>query len=150
MLLIVTLVAALAAQPLAQESLPPEFRGNWVAAAGSCTARVRFVVGERRVTLVNGEDREAYGDIAIAYSFFGRDYEGLSVVAIPEFSSNNAPFTIIFNADEVKGRTVLDMHQEIKVDGPRNPRLESIQAASRKLAARFPLNRIALKKCPAD
>lgn len=140
------LLATGVARPLAQDRLPLEFQGEWVPASGGCLSPVRFHVAQNTVTLMNGQDRAEYGDIVIAHSFFGRDYEGISVVAIPEFSSNNAPFTIFFNADEVKGRTVLDIYYEIK--DSTNPRVVAIQATSRKLAQRFPLNAVALKQCP--
>lgn len=140
------LLATGVARPFAQDQLPLEFQGEWVPASGGCLSPARFHVAQNTVTLMNGQDRAEYRDVAIAYSFFGRDYEGISVVAIPEISSGNAPFTIFFNEGEVKGRTVLDIYYEIK--GSTNPQVEAIQAASRKLAQRFPLNAVALKKCP--
>ena len=140
------LLAAGVARPLAQDQLPLEFQGEWVPASGGCLSPARLHVAQNTVTLMNGQDQAEYGDIAIAYSFFGREYTGISVVAIPEVSSQNAPFTIFFNAEEVKGRTVLDIHYEIK--GSTNPLVEAIQTTSRKLAQRFPLNAVALKKCP--
>ena len=65
----------------------------------------------------------------------------------PEIDSGNPPFTVYFNADEKKGVTKLDIYQEIK--GPMNAQVSATQAAAKKLAARFPLNSVPLKKCPA-
>jgi hypothetical protein len=131
----------------AQEPIPAEFRGEWVAATAKCDAKVRFRVAESQMTLVNGKDSASYGDIAIAHSFFGPDYQGISLAAFPEINSGNPPFTVFFNADEKKGVTKLDIYQEIK--GPVSAQVKSIQAAAKKLAQRFPLNSIPLKKCPA-
>lgn len=99
------------------------------------------------MTLINGKDSAPYGDIGIARTFFGPDYQGISVVAMPEIDGGNSPFTVYFSADEKKGVTKLEIYQEIK--GPQNAQLEAIQAAAKKLSERFPLNSIPLKKCPA-
>ncbi len=143
----ILLLFALIARPGAEDLLPPEFRGEWVPASGDCRSTLRFNVAAQTVTLVNGQDRASYGDVAIAHSFLGPDYRGISVIAIPEFASETTPFTIVFNADEVKGRTRLDIYQE--TTAPANPRVAAIQAAAKKLAGRFPLHGAALKKCPA-
>lgn len=146
-LIIVTAIAALESQnALAQDKVPEEFQGDWVSATTTCESQARFRVTETQMTLMNGEDSETYGDIAIAHSFFGPDYDGISVVSIPKFNSDQ-PFTVFFNADEHKGVTKLHIYQEIQ--GPTNPQLEAIQAAAKKLANRFPLNGVELKKCAA-
>lgn len=137
----------LGAQPVrAQDSIPAEFRGDWVAEKDKCDAKARFRVAENQVTLINGKDTATYGDIGIAHSFFGPDYSGISVVAMPEINSGNSPFTIYFNVDEKKGVTKLEIYQEIK--GPQTAQLKQIQDAASKLAKRFPLNLVLLKKCP--
>lgn len=132
----------------AGENVPAEFQGDWVAATATCQSPVRFRVAETQMTLVNGKDSATYGDIGIARGFFGPDYQGISVVAMPELNSGNSPFTVFFNADEKKGVTRVDIYEEIK--GPMNAQLKAIQAAAKKLAERFPLNSIPLKKCPGE
>jgi len=131
----------------AQDKVPAEFQGDWVAATATCDAPVRFRVAETRMTLINGKDSASYGDIGITYSYFGPDYQGISFVGMPELNSGNSPFTVYFNADEKKGVLKLDIYQEMK--GPLNAQLRALQDAAKKLAARFPLNRVPLKKCPA-
>ena len=141
-----TTILVLATQyAVAEDKVPAEFQGDWVPATATCQSPVRFRVTETRMTLVNGKDSTSYGDIAITYSYFGPDYQGISVVSMPEFNSGNAPFTVFFNADEHKGVTKLDIYQEIK--GPTNAQVRAIQAAAKKLSERFPLNRVPLKKC---
>ncbi len=67
-------------------------------------------------------------------------------VAMPEIDSGNSPFTVYFNADEKRGVTRVEIYQEIK--GPQNSQVKAIQAANKKLAARFPeLNLKPLKHC---
>ena len=145
---LITMVAIASLAPpdaAAQDKVPVEFQGDWVPATATCESPARFRVTETQMTLMNGEDTETYGDLGVTYSYFGPDYEGISVVSIPEFNSTQ-PFTVFFNADEQKDVTRLDIYQ--KIEGPPNPQLDAIQAAAKKLSERFPLNRIPLKKCP--
>ena len=132
----------------AQDKVPAAFQGDWVPASGNCQSPARFRVTEDKMTLINGKDSAVYGDIAIAHSFFVQDYQGISVVAMPDFNSGNPPFTVYFNADEKKDVTKVEIYTEMK--GPQNAQVKAIQTAAKKLADRFPLNKIPLKKCPAD
>jgi hypothetical protein len=141
----VAALLASACHARAQEGLPQEFQGDWVPASATCDSPARFIVTATRMNLVNGADAQSYGDLAIAHTFFGPDYQGISVVCVPEFNSSNPPFTVYFNADEQKGSTKLEIYKEMK--GPGNPQGETIQADAKKLAERFPLNDVPLKKC---
>ena len=140
-------ILALGAQDAAAQ-VPVEFQGEWVPAKATCQSPVRFRITADRMTLVNGKDSASYGDIAMVYSYFGPDYQGISLVSLPELNSGNPPFTVFFNADEKKGETKVDIYREIK--GPGNAQLKAIQAAAKKLAQRFPLNNVPLKKCPGQ
>jgi hypothetical protein len=133
---------------IAEDQIPVEFRGDWVPAKATCQSPLRFRIAETRMTLVNGKDSASYGDIGITHTYFGPEYQGISFVAIPELNSGNSPFTVFFNADEKKGVTRVDIYQEIK--GPMNAQLKAIQQAAKKLAERFPLNSVALKKCSGE
>lgn len=134
------------ADAAAQDVIPPEFHGDWVPATATCESPARFRVTGTEMTLINGEDSQTYGDLAISHGFFGPEYAGISVVAIPEFNGSQ-PFTVYFNADEQKDVTRLGIYYEMQ--GPSNPQLDAIQNAAKDLADRFPLNLIDLKKCPA-
>ena len=131
---------------LAQDAVAAEFQGDWVPATSTCESPARFRVAADRMTLINGADSTVYGDIAIAHSFLGPDYDGITVVAIPEINSENYPFTVYFNADEQPGVTRLDLYQEM--EGPMNAQVAAIQAAAKGLAERYPLNAVPLKRCP--
>jgi hypothetical protein len=132
-------------QLLAQSSIPPEFRGDWVPQTASCGSAVKLQVAEATLTLVNGADSQSWGNVGLPTSFFGPDYAGISVVALPDFDASQ-PFTVYFNADEKKGVTKVNIYTAMP--GPMNPEVTKIQAAAKKRATRFPLNDVPLKKCP--
>ena len=98
------------------------------------------------MTLINGKDSQTYDDVGVTYSYFGPEYQGPSFVSIPHFNSDQ-PFTVYFNADDQKDVTKLDIYT--KIEGPGNPQLDALQAAAKKLQARFPIDHVPLKKCPA-
>lgn len=148
-LLLAIAVSALvwyAAMARAEQVVPAEFHGDWASKAEGCGAQAKFRVTGDALTLVNGADSASYGDIAIAHSYFGPEYTGISVVAIPEFNSGDNPFTVFFNADEERGVTKVHIYQEMK--GVTIPAVLAIQERARKLAERFPVNFLALEKCP--
>ena len=133
---------------LAQDQMPAEFQGDWVPATESCESAARFRVAAEQMGLINGPDSTSYGDLAIAHSFMGPDYDGISVVAIPEANSEAYPFTVYFNADEQEGVTRLDIYTAM--EGPMNAQVAAIQSAAKQLAERFPLNAIPLKRRAAE
>lgn len=135
------------AQP-AQDVVPAEFIGDWVPASGTCDSPARFRAGGNRFTLINGKDSASYGDLFMSASYFGPDYSGISKVVVPDSNTNDPPFMVFFNADDKKGATKLDIYTE----GPVSPHaaLAAMQMAYKKLAQRFPLNAIPLKKCASS
>jgi hypothetical protein len=141
-----TVMAAAAGYAGAQDKVPAEFQGDWVPATGACTSQVRFRVTESSMTLINGKDTATYGNLGTTATYFGNEYNGISVVFLPELNGGDPPFTVFFNADEKKGVTKVDIYTEMP--GPMNAPGRALQAAAKKLATRFPVNKIALKKCP--
>jgi hypothetical protein len=131
---------------VAQTPIPAEFRGDWVPQTADCKSPVRFRVAESTLTLMNGADSQTWKDVAIPTSFFGPDYQGISVVAIPDFEGSQ-PFFVYFNVDEKKGVTRVEIYKEMK--GKLNPAVAKLQADAKKLATRFPLNDLPLKHCAA-
>ncbi|MEW5977629.1 MAG: hypothetical protein AB1898_17685 [Acidobacteriota bacterium] len=131
----------------AQNVVPAEFVGDWVPAKGGCESPVRFRVEGNRFTLINGRDSAVYGNLHLSASYFGPSYSGISQVIAPEINSDDPPFLAYFNYEEKKGVTLLDIYTE----APLSPHavLAAQQMAHKKLAQRFPLNQIALKKCAA-
>ena len=137
-----------ASMPLvARDALPAEFRGDWVPQKAECASGVKLRVGEETLTLMNGTDTQSWGNVGVPTSFFGPDYQGISVVALPDFDASQ-PFTVYFNADEKKGVTKVNIYSEMK--GPMNAQVAKIQDAAKRLATRFPINDLPLKKCPGS
>jgi hypothetical protein len=141
------LCGALAVAIRAGDPVPVQFRGDWVPANAGCTSSLRFRAGVDTVELWNGADHASYGDLAWPASYFAQDYQGIIVVAIPEFSTDKQPFTIFFNADEKKGTTKLQILQG--EESPNNAAYNAIVRTAKKLNTRFPLDGIPLKKCGA-
>ena len=133
-----------AAPAAAQSTIPAEFQGDWVLQTASCQAALRFRVAPATLTLVNGADTQTWGNVGVPASFFGPDYRGISVVALPDFDTTQ-PFTVYFNADEKKGVTRVEIFVEMQ--GRLNPQVAALQAAARRLALRFPLNNLPLRRC---
>jgi hypothetical protein len=133
-----------AAPTAAQSTIPTEFQGDWVLQTASCQAALKFRVAPTTLTLVNGADTQSWGNVGMPPGFFGPDYQGISVVALPDFDKTQ-PFTVYFNADEKKGVARVEIFVEMR--GRLNPQVAALQAAARRLAMRFPLNNLPLKKC---
>ena len=132
---------------VAADVIPAEFHGDWVPQAAACDSAVRFRVAGGTVTLINGKDSETFDDIALPTQYFGPDYTGISVVAVPEISSSEPPFQVFFNWNEKKGETQVHIYQEMP--GQPHPAYAAVIAAAKKRAERFPLNMTTLKRCPA-
>ncbi|MFN8009572.1 MAG: hypothetical protein U0V70_21570 [Terriglobia bacterium] len=133
------------AAPPSSDVVPAQFFGDYVPATGTCDSPVRFQVEGTKVTLINGKDSATFGDLAIPTSYFGPDYSGISTVLVPEINGNDPPFNVYFNYNEKKGVTWVDIY----TPGPASPHavLAAMQTAHKKLAERFPLNQMPLKKC---
>jgi hypothetical protein len=140
------ILAAAASYAGAQDKVPAQFQGDWVPATGACTSAVRFRVAESSMALINGKDTASYGNLGTTATYFGNEYNGIFVVFLPELNGGDPPFTVFFNADEKKGVTKVDIYTEMP--GPMNAPGKALQAAAKKLATRFPVNKIAMKKCP--
>jgi hypothetical protein len=134
----------LAAALQAQAGIPADARGDWVKQAGTCEAVVRLRIGETTLTLINGVDSQTWGNVGVPTSFFGPDYAGITTVLLPDFDGL-APFTVYVNADEQKGVVKVSIYHEMAGQLP--PAVVAMQAAAKKLAARFPLSDVPLKKC---
>ena len=143
-------VLVLAAPCAAAAQVPAEFQGEWVAASAACTAPLKARIEASKVTLINGADMEAFAGIEMAGpSYFGPDYKGIQAVLITEFEGAQ-PVTATFNFNEKKGVTQL----ELGVPTPAHPANKVAAASNARLAKlglrkRFPLQNVALKKCPA-
>lgn len=139
-----SLVLGGAPKAYAADEIPSEFRGNWATGPKSCQTGPRLHVERDKILLIHGRDAASYGDIGIAYSFFGPDYRGIQVAMMPEVSSDY-PFMVTFNYQEKRGVASVAIYHEIK--GNVIPAVAAIQAKSKALAERFPLDGLVLTKC---
>jgi hypothetical protein len=140
-----TLGASVAA---AQNVVPAEFQGKWVPARATCASPAAVLITANRLTLVNGNDREALGGIEMAGpGYFPPDYNGIMAVLITEFSGQQ-PLTATFNVNEKKG--VAQVEFAPLQPGASNALLRAYNARISKLnlARRYPLHAVPLKKCP--
>lgn len=147
--LALALALAAALGPLAaraQLSTRAEHRGSWVPASADCSSPLHLRVEATHVALVNAGEEEIYADIGWPVAYFGPSYQGISVVALPEISSGNSPFTVIFNADDKPGVTKLVIVEGKEIPGAHPAYNENIRAR-KELNRRFPLDRVPLKKC---
>ena len=126
------------------QAIPAAFQGDWVPANASCRSPLRFRATASRLTLINGTDTQSWGNLGLPPSFFGPDYKGISVVALPDYDGEQ-PFIVYFNAEEKKNVTKVSIYNELK--GPMNAQVAAIQGAAKRLARRFPLSDVPLKKC---
>ena len=132
----------------AENVVPVTFQGKWVPAKVACTSPVAVLITADRLTLVNGNDREALGGIEMAGpGYFPPDYNGITAVLITEFNGQQ-PLTATFNVGEKKGAAQVEF-APIQ-PGASNAQLRAYNAriAKLNLGKRFPLHAAALKKCP--
>lgn len=128
--------------------VPVDLRGTWVVATAGCNAALRLQVGADRITFEHGGDRESLGGIEMAGpGYFPAGYGGIMAVLITEFDGHQ-PVTVVFNADEKKG--VARAEFAPPMPGKATPMLKAYNArvSALRLATRFPLDKVALKKCP--
>lgn len=126
---------------------PPELQGTWVPAKAACTSPAKVVVGADKLTLVSGTDSQALGEVELAGpGYFGPSYSGIMAVLITEFSGQQ-PLTATFNVGEKKG--VAQVEFAPPMPGKSNPQMAAYNARinALKLAQRFPLDKVPLKKC---
>ena len=111
--------------------VPDEFIGDWLPADSTCKSKIGITVEKNAVTLFNGSDSKKFGDLDICYSCEGGvRYSGEVVWLLPEFhSGGGAQFSVILNAKEEKGITVIEFEK------------------NETLKKRFPLHGIKLNKC---
>jgi hypothetical protein len=132
---------------LAQKAVPAEFQGRWVPSKASCESQAAMVIAADRLTLINGKDSQALGDVEMAGpGYFPPDYRGIMAVLITEFSGHQA-VTASFNVEEKKGVTQVEF-APVQPGASTGPgKAYNAHSSKLNLAKRFPLNKVPLKKC---
>ena len=129
--------------------VPGMFHGTWVQASAACTSPLRLSVAGDRLTLENGGDRESLGGIEMAGSgYFPPNYSGIMAVLITEFDGQQ-PATMTFNVNERKGVARIEFAP--LMPGKATPQLTvyNKRIGALGLAKRFPIEKVALKRCAA-
>ena len=141
-------LAAIAANNLlAATAVPAPLQGKWVPSNATCESSVRMQVSASSITLAIGSDSQTLGGIEMAGpGYFPPGYRGIQAVLITEFDGQQ-PVTVTFNADERRGVTRAEFAPIMP--GQQTPQLKAYNAHISKLnlSKRFPLDKVALKKC---
>jgi len=144
----IALAAALgASHVLAASAVPAQLQGGWVPATAGCDSPVRVQVAASNLTLVNGSDKQPLGGIEMAGpGYFAPGYRGIQAVLITEFDGQQ-PATMTFNAMEKKGVAQIDFSPVVPGNATAQSKAYNARISQLNLAKRFPLNKVALKKC---
>ena len=140
-------LAVTAPSVVAASTVPAQFQGKWVPTKATCESPVRMQITADQLTLVNGKDTQALGEIEMAGpGYFPPGYRGIMAVLITEFSGQQ-PATATFNVGEKKG--VAQIEFSPVQPGTQTAMLKAYNARISKLnlAKRFPLDKAPLKKC---
>ena len=108
-------------------SVAPAFRGEWVPAKARCTSPLKLIIEPTTVTFVKGADRAEFSKLDQCFACMGHDVENVTVLSTD--AMGDSPFTIYLDGSKKKASLTVDF------------------ANDKKLGARFPLGRAALKKC---
>jgi hypothetical protein len=130
--------------------VPAEWQGTWVPVKAACESPVRVVITADRLTLMNGNDKQAIGGIEMAGpAYWGPDYHGIEAVLITEFDGQQ-PVTATFNVGEKKGVAQVAF-APVQPGAAGNALLAAYnkRITELNLAKRFPLHEVSLKKCAA-
>ena len=111
------------------ESVAMPFRGTWVPAKATCESPLKLVIDANVVTFVNGAQRAEFKKLEQCFSCMGRDVQNMTLLSTD--AMGDSPFII-----------TLDGTKKSK------PAVSADLGNDKKLAARFPLGNVALKKCP--
>ena len=125
--LALTALAFAAPQEMTGGSVAEEFRGEWVPAKAACTSPLRLKIEPRTVTFMKGADRAEYRKLDQCFTCMGRDVENITILSTD--AMGDSPFTIYLDGSKKKAAVTVDF------------------ANDRKLGARFPFGKAALKKC---
>ena len=128
----VFVLAALAcgtALAMTGESVAVPFRGAWVPAKASCESPLKVVIDANVVTFVNAADRAEFRKLDQCFTCMGRDVKDVTLLSTD--AMGDSPFMITLDGTR-KGKPAVGVDL----------------GNDKKLAARFPLGNVALKKCP--
>lgn len=122
-------LACSAALAMTGDSVAVPFRGDWVPAKATCESPLKLVVDANVVTFVNGAQRAEFRKLEQCFSCMGQGVQNMTLLSTE--AMGDSPFMITLDGTK-KAR----------------PALSVDLGNDKKLATRFPLNNVAMKKCP--
>jgi hypothetical protein len=122
-------LACASAVAMTGDNVAEPFRGSWVPAKAACDSALRIVIEPKAVTFVNGAQRAEFRKLEQCFSCMGRDVQDMTLLSTDALG--DSPFMI-----------TLDGRKKAK------PAIGVDLGNDKKLAARFPLHDVAMKKCP--
>jgi hypothetical protein len=123
------LACAAGAVAMTGDSVAEPFRGSWVPAKTTCDSPLKLVIGPQSVAFVNGAQRAEFRKLEQCFSCMGRDVQDMTLLSTD--AMGDSPFML-----------TLDGRKKAR------PAIGVDLGNDKKLAARFPLHNVALKKCP--
>ena len=128
-ILICALTTVIFAQPQSMTggSVAPAFRGEWVPARARCTSTLKLIIEPNVVTFVKGTDRAEFRKLEQCFSCMGHDVTDVTLLSTD--AMGDSPFMIYLDGSKRKSSVTVEFPND------------------KKLAARFPFGKAALKKC---
>ena len=117
-----------AAVAMTGEHVAVAFRGDWVPAKAACTSPFKLVIDANVVTFVNGTQRAEFQKLEQCFSCLGRDVQNMTLLSTDAMGDSLFMITLDGTKKSQPGVSV-DLGND------------------KKLAARFPIGNVALKKC---
>ena len=108
-------------------SVEAKFRGEWVPAKARCTSPFRLIIEANVVTFVKDADRAEFLKLEQCFTCMGRDVENITILSTD--AMGDSPFMIYLDGSKKRAALTVEFPND------------------KKLAARFPFGRGALKKC---
>lgn len=116
-----------AAHAMTGESVASGFRGTWVPATAACTSALKVTIDANVVTFINGPQRAEYRKLEQCFTCMGRDVQDITLLSTD--AMGDSPWMIYLDGSKKKFSVTTDF-------------------SDKKLGARFPFGKAALKKCP--
>ena len=128
-ILLCALSAVVFAQPqsMTDGEVASAFRGEWVPTKARCTSSLRLIIEPNIVTFVKGTDQAEFKKLEQCFSCMGHDVTDITLLSTD--AMGDSPFMIYLDGTKKKPGVTVEFPND------------------KKLGARFPFDKGALKKC---
>ena len=104
-----------------------KFRGEWVPAKARCTSPLRVIIEPNAVTFVKDTDRAEFRKLDQCFTCMGHDVQDITILSTD--AMGDSPFMIYLDGSKKTATLTVEFPND------------------KKLGARFPFGKLALKKC---